>query len=79
MFIMKGIAAMAYEVPHLDQAKRAAAKQASRDEDARKLADGEMSPAEMRRKNSFFGAMSLGGFKMVAIGGKLIGKKGVSE
>ena len=70
---------MAYEVRRLDQARRVAAKQASRDEDARKLADGEMSPAEMRRKNSFFGALSLGGYKMVAIGGKPIGNKGVSE
>ena len=32
---------------------RAAEKQASRDEDARRLACGEVTPAELRRENSF--------------------------
>jgi hypothetical protein len=36
-----------------DPKKRAAEKQASRDEDARRLAAGEVTQEELRRENSF--------------------------
>lgn len=63
---------MSYEIKSLDQRARAAAKQASRDEDARRLAAGEISEDELRRNNSFFGSLDMSRFRMVAIGGKPI-------
>lgn len=55
-----------------DPKKRAAAKQASRDEDARKLAAGEITPQELRKRNGFFSALDVRKWVMVAIGGKPI-------
>ncbi|GAB4361798.1 MAG: hypothetical protein Kow00114_16620 [Kiloniellaceae bacterium] len=48
---------MAYRVSKLDGAERARQKQASRDEDARRLATGEISRAELQRENSFFNSL----------------------
>jgi hypothetical protein len=59
---------MAYEVSQFNPAKRAAAKQASRDEDARKLASGEISKEALRRRNGFFSGLDKSKFRMVAIG-----------
>jgi hypothetical protein len=58
------------KIAELDQQKRAEEKQASRDEDERLLADGKISPVELRRKNGFFSSLDLSEFKMIAIGGK---------
>lgn len=51
-------------------ANRPAEKQASRDEDAARLARGEITPAQLRRENNFFGALDMQRFKIVAIGGR---------
>lgn len=61
---------MADEIGKLDSRKRAAAKQASRDEDARRLAAGEITKEELRAENSFIGSLDMSRFKMVAIGDK---------
>ncbi|WP_416067800.1 hypothetical protein ACK9YZ_23630 [Rhizobium sp. ZK1] len=66
---------MAYEVLKLDGHKRAAAKQASRDEDVRRVASGEISDPDLKRENSFFGSLDKSKFRMVAIGGKPIARK----
>lgn len=62
------------KVSIFDPEKRAAAKQASRDDDARRLAAGEISKEELRRRNGFFSALfegeRAGQWEMVAIGGK---------
>lgn len=61
---------MSYEILKLDQKARAAAKQASRDDDARCLAAGEITEQELRRENLFFGALDMSRLRIVAIGGK---------
>ncbi len=61
---------MVYKVFKLHSHKRAAVKQASRDEDARRIASGEISDRELKRENAFFGSLDKSKFKMVAIGGK---------
>lgn len=69
------VATMGHEVLKLDQEARAAAKQASRDEDARRLLSGEISNDELRRENSFLGALDVSMLRMVAIGGKPLASK----
>ncbi|MGI0524003.1 hypothetical protein [Rhizobium giardinii] len=61
---------MSYKIMKLDQKARAEAKRASRDEDERRLAAGEITKQELRRENSFFGALDMSKFRIVAIGGK---------
>jgi hypothetical protein len=63
---------MSYLVADLDHDKRALEKQESRERDAARLRDGRVSPADLRRKNSFFSGLSLSRYRMVAIGGKSI-------
>jgi hypothetical protein len=63
---------MSYEVVKLDGRARAAAKQASRDNDARRLASGEIDKHQLKRENSFFGSISKGGYSFVSMGGKPI-------
>lgn len=77
----EGAEGMSYKVMILDQKARAAEKQASRDEDERRLKAGEITEQELRRENSFFGALFEGDnhhkWRMVAIGKtKLLGKDG---
>jgi hypothetical protein len=67
---------MEYEIGNLDGGARAAEKQASRDDDAKRLASGEISAAALRRKNSFFGSLAFSKFRIVAIGGKPIRQTG---
>lgn len=69
------VATMGYEVLKLDQKARAAVKQASRDEDARRLLSGEISNDELRRENSFLGALDVSKLRTVAIGGKPLARK----
>jgi hypothetical protein len=59
-----------YEIVKLDQAERASQKQTSRDEDARQLAAGEITPEELRKRNSFFGSLDFSRYQIVSIGGK---------
>ena len=56
-------------------ANRPAEKQASRDEDAARLARGEITPAELRAENSFFGSLDMRRFRIVEIGGRPINVK----
>lgn len=62
-----------------DPQKRAAEKQASRDEDARQLAAGEITPQELRKRNGFFSALDFRKWVMVAIGGKPIRRQKPSD
>lgn len=62
--------AMIFDNGTFDPAERARQKQASRDEDARQLAAGEVTPRELRKRNAFLGALDLSRYRMVAIGGK---------
>lgn len=58
-------------IPHAGViANRAAEKQASREEDAARLARGEISPAQLRAENNFFGSLDMQRFRIVAIGGR---------
>ena len=70
---------MGYKISSFDPDKRAAAKQAARDEDTRRLAAGEISKEELRRRNGFFSALfegdNTGRWEMAAIGGKDIVRK----
>lgn len=59
-------------VAELNGFERSVAKQASRDADARRLASGAVSKKHLKQENSFFGALSMSKFKMVAIGGRSI-------
>jgi hypothetical protein len=63
---------MSYVVAPLDPRKRALEKQESRDRDAARLREGSVNRAELRRENSFFSALPLNRYQMVAIGGKSI-------
>lgn len=56
------------DADRFDPAERARQKQASRDRDARRLADGEVTPTELRRENAFFGSLDFSRFRMTAIG-----------
>ncbi|MNU45052.1 hypothetical protein D3C71_338900 [compost metagenome] len=66
---------MKYQVSELDGQKREAEKRASRDEDARQLAAGEISGDDLRHRNSFFRSLDISNFKMVAIGGKPLSRR----
>lgn len=61
---------MSYKVSFVDPVERAAAKQRSRDDDARRLAAGEIKKQELRKENSFFGALDVSKLRMLSIGGK---------
>lgn len=50
---------------YFDPVDRARQKQAARDEDQRALASGEVTAAELRKRNSFFGGLDMANFKMV--------------
>lgn len=50
-------------------------KQLSRDRDAMLLQSGQVSREEMKHQNSFFSALPLQRFKIVAIGGKPVRSK----
>jgi hypothetical protein len=63
---------LSFKVSKLDGAARSASKEASRDWDERRVSAGEVSPAALRRENSFFASLDFSKFKMVAIGGKPI-------
>ena len=52
---------------------RAEQKQLSRDRDVMLLQSGQITEAELKRRNSFFGALPIKRFKMVAIGRKPVG------
>lgn len=65
---------MRYRILKLNEAERARQKQASRDRDADRLARGEISPAELAEENSFFASLDVSRFKIVAIGGRPIGR-----
>lgn len=43
-------------------------KQAARDQDARRLASGLVSPSDLDRKNGFFGSFDFSSVKIVSIG-----------
>jgi hypothetical protein len=61
-----------YEVSsHLDQEGRGRQKQQARDGDAARLASGEISRADLAKKNDFFGAFAVEKFKIKSIGGEL--------
>jgi hypothetical protein len=47
------------DVEYIDPEERRREKQASRDEDARRLAAGEVTPEQLNRENSFFAGLSL--------------------
>jgi hypothetical protein len=72
---------MSYKVSTFDPAERARQKQASRDEDARRLAAREVTKAQLRRENGMLSGMDFSNAAIVAIGGKrlekpiLIGRK----
>ncbi len=65
---------MSYKISHFDPAERARQKQASRDEDARRLAAGEITRSELRRENGMVSGMDLSNASIVAIGGKKLAK-----
>lgn len=65
---------MSFKVSHFDPYERALEKQASRDRDAARLRQGDVSRQELRRENSYFAALPLDRYKMVAIGGKSIAR-----
>lgn len=65
---------MSHKTPKFDFAERARQKQASRDEDARRLAAGEITKAALKRENGMLSGMDLSGSVIVAIGGKRLEK-----
>lgn len=52
----------------LDDARRRAEKEDARRRDAEALERGEVTPAELARRNGFFSALDLRGSRLVAIG-----------
>lgn len=68
-------AAVSLRIEKLDGVDRAKAKKVSRDEDERRLAAGEVTALQLKLENSFFGSLSNGKWKMVAIGGRPIVSK----
>lgn len=64
---------MSDDPPASDRVSRAEQKQLSRERDAMLLQSGWITEAELKRRNSFFGALPIKRYKMVAIGGKPIG------
>ena len=61
---------MSVLIVELDQQERARQKQASRDRDLARLAQGEISAQDLQHENSFFGSVDPGSFEIVAIGGR---------
>ena len=59
----------------LDPQRRAREKQASRDEDARRLAAGEITAADLARENDFFAGFDPSKARISAIGERRIGRK----
>ena len=64
---------MSNDPPDSDRWSRAKQKQLSRDRDAMLLQSGQITEAELKRRNSFFGALPIKRFKIVAIGRKPVG------
>jgi hypothetical protein len=67
-----------YKIRDFDPAERAREKQASRDEDARRLNAGEFTREELAKKNDFFAGFVVEKFKIKSVGGEpfdLRGKK----
>lgn len=64
---------MSNDPPDSDRMSRAQQKQLSRDRDAMLLQSGQITEAELKRLNSFFGALPIKRFKIVAIGRKPVG------
>lgn len=64
---------MSNDRPDSDRLSRAQQKQLSRDRDVMLLQSGQITEAELKRRNSFFGALPIKRFKMVAIGRKPVG------
>ena len=60
---------MAYQVGYFDPEERSREKWASRDEDSRRLRDGEVSREQLRRENGLFSAFDV---KQASIGRKNI-------
>ena len=54
---------------------RAREKQAARDEDARRLAAGEITAAELAKENDFFASFDLSQARITAIGKRRVGRK----
>jgi hypothetical protein len=65
---------MSYKISTFDPAERARQKQASRDEDARRLAAGEVTKAQLKRENGMLSGMDFSNSSIVAIGGKKLAK-----
>lgn len=64
---------MSNDPPDSNRLSRAQQKQLSRDRDAMLLQSGQITEAELKRRNSFFGALPIKRFKIVAIGRKPVG------
>ena len=62
-------------IRRLDPEQRAREKQAARDEDARRLAAGEITVAELAKENGFFAGFDLSKARITAIGKRRIGQK----
>lgn len=64
---------MSNDPPDSGRLSRAEQKQLSRDRDVMLLQSGQITEAELKRRNSFFGALPIKRFKIVAIGRKPVG------
>ena len=64
---------MSNDPPDSDRLSRAKQKQLSRERDAMLLQSGQITEAELKRRNSFFGALPIKRYKIVAIGRKPVG------
>lgn len=65
---------MSYKISTFHPEERARQKQASRNEDARRLAAGEITKAELKRENGMLSGMDFSNASIVAIGGKCLEK-----
>lgn len=70
---------MAHRIGVLDQAQRQRDKQLARDRDAEALARGEISEADLARRNGFFSAFDLSKARIVAIGARDIARYKAGE
>lgn len=61
---------MSQDGANLKPCARAQQKQLGRDRDAMLLKSGQVSEAELKQRNSFFSALPIKRFKVIAIGGK---------
>lgn len=66
---------MSNDPPNSARLSRAQQKQLSRDQDAQLLQSGQITEAELKRRNSFFSALPVKRYKMVAIGGRPVGPR----